>query len=255
MKEEVISHEAEFSDQQYRRWAGELSINRRMFDKYESPRQEWDWRQQSAMLLGNVAGKSLLDFGCGMGEEAVYFAKLGANVTAIDISPIGIKMTRDRAKANGVESQVTAELMDCSSTSFPDEFFDVAHGLGILHHVGLHEGLAEVRRILKPSGRAVFLEWMGDSDAVDKIKKFLYGKEYASHQSEHEEPLKWSGIQQEAHYFSVFKTYPYHLSYRLRSLFPALCRGGWSERADHLLLGLCPPLRHFAGGAVIYLEK
>lgn len=255
MNSEVISAEAAFSDREYEKYAEDLALNQKFFDKYRAPRDSWDFRQRQAMFLGNLAGKRLLDYGCGMGEETVYFAKLGAEVTSIDVSPVGIEITKNRAAANGVGHRVSAQLMDCTQTSFPDESFDVVHGLGILHHIGLHGGLMEVRRVLKTGGRAVFFEWMGQSASVDRLKNLLYGKEYSSFKSEHEQPLKFSDLRQEAKYFSVFRVYPYHLTYRLRRLLPFIRRSDWSARTDHMLLRLLPPLRRFAGGAIIYLEK
>ena len=110
-----------------------------------------------------VADNRVLDFGCGAGEESVYLAKLGARVTAIDVSPRGIALTRARAEANGVADLVDAWLMRCDPTAFSDASFDVVHGFGILHHIGLQNGLAEVHRLLRPGGRGVFWEHMGNS--------------------------------------------------------------------------------------------
>src|ERR1700719_1268193 len=64
----------------------DLSLNPAFFKKYAEPQDDWDWRQYGATLLGDVKDCRVLDYGCGLGEEAIYFAKLGAHVTAIDIS-------------------------------------------------------------------------------------------------------------------------------------------------------------------------
>src|SRR5262245_61708696 len=102
-----------------------------MFSRYSQPRHRWDWRQFAAKLLGDVRGRQLLDYGCGMGEESTYFALLGATVSAIDVSPLGIRLTRERAAHNGVADRVDAVEMDATATSFPDDTFDLVHGLGI----------------------------------------------------------------------------------------------------------------------------
>jgi cyclopropane fatty-acyl-phospholipid synthase-like methyltransferase len=71
-----------------------------------------------------------------MGEESVYFAKLGARVTGIDISDVGIASLKRRAAFHHLD--ITALEMRCDPTDFPDASFDRIHGLGILHHV--HRG-------------------------------------------------------------------------------------------------------------------
>ena len=97
MKNDRLAEEAAFADAQYVASVAEhgLSINPVMFAKYTSPSQMWDWRQRVARIIGDLSGKALLDYGCGQGEEAVYFAKLGAKVSAIDISSAGIAITRE----------------------------------------------------------------------------------------------------------------------------------------------------------------
>jgi hypothetical protein len=56
----VLRDEAAFANEDYRPHADQLAINPDMFRRYHSPSQMWDWRQRSASLLGNVAGKELL---------------------------------------------------------------------------------------------------------------------------------------------------------------------------------------------------
>src|SRR5437667_11292967 len=147
ISEQQLREEAAFADSHYAQYANELAVNAAMFRKYTHPKDRWDWRQYGASLLGSVDGRRLLDPGCGMGEEAVYFALRGAHVTAIDISLVGVEIARKRAAYNGVEDRVRAEMMRADQTEFADESFDIVHGFGILHHIGLEAGLCEIRRV------------------------------------------------------------------------------------------------------------
>ena len=74
--EEILKKEADFADSNYAPYANDLNINPEMFRQYADPKYFWDWREFSAHLLGELKDKCVLDLGCGMGEEAVYFAKL-----------------------------------------------------------------------------------------------------------------------------------------------------------------------------------
>src|SRR5580693_256676 len=116
-----LADEARFADEVYARRAHNLRMNQIYFKKYADPQDDWDWRQYGAKLLGSVKGCRVLDYGCGQGEEAVYLAKMGAHVTAIDISPVGIELTKERARLNGVGDRVSAMLMRCDPTEFPNE--------------------------------------------------------------------------------------------------------------------------------------
>src|ERR1035441_477832 len=108
--EEILAEEAAFANADYSRFASQLALNPGMFRLYEHPIHPWHPREFSCMLLGDVRGKRLFDMGCGMGEEAVYFAKLGAEVTAIDIAPAGIQIALDRATYNG--AKIAAKVGD-----------------------------------------------------------------------------------------------------------------------------------------------
>src|SRR5262249_13231412 len=161
--------------------------------KYAAPSDLSDWRQLAAMLLGDVADTQLLDYGCGMGEEAVYFARLGARVTAIDISDVGVSGLQQRAERHRLD--IRALEMRCDLTSRPEASFDRVHGMGILHHVGIDAALAEVWRLLRPGGIGVFLEPLGDQPAVERAKALLIKHARflgeLNRVSDHEHSLTW----------------------------------------------------------------
>jgi SAM-dependent methyltransferase len=190
----------------------------------------------------------VLDFGCGAGEEAVYLAKMGARVTAIDISPKGIELSRARAEANGVARVVDARVMRCDPTEFSDGSFDVVHGFGILHHIGLHTGLAEVHRVLKSGGRGVFWEHMGNLVFIERLRP----KEGRATLGER--PIRWSEIATVAPLFQSVEVRAFHLVSRLR-LHLAWTGHSLVRRFDHALLSILPPLRSFASGVVIVVRK
>jgi 2-polyprenyl-3-methyl-5-hydroxy-6-metoxy-1,4-benzoquinol methylase len=243
-----LADEARFADQAYARYAHELHLNQTFFRKYAEPQDDWDWRQYGAKLLGLVKGCRVLDFGCGQGEEAVYLAKMGAHVTAIDISPVGIELTKERAKLNGVGDRVNAMRMRCDPTEFPSESFDVVHGFGILHHIGLQTGMKEIKRLLKPRGRALFFEHMGNSKMIERLRP--KEKDY----TKGERPVTWKEVQEIGPEFSRMVVRPFHLASRLRKRVHVLNRPA-VKRFDHAVLSALPFMRHFASGMVIYLEK
>jgi 2-polyprenyl-3-methyl-5-hydroxy-6-metoxy-1,4-benzoquinol methylase len=252
----VLREEADFANQDYKPYADRLDIDLGMFRRYRLPQELADWRQMSALLMGDIAGKQVLDFGCGLGEEAIYLAKLGAKVTAIDISEVGIESLCKRAAYNNVD--VRALQMRADPTSFANNSFDVVHGLGILHHVGIDAGLAEVHRVLRPGGIAVFLEPMGDNPRIEAVKTWLMKNarflgEF-DHVTDHEHNLTWHEVHDATSRFSESLVYPYHLLYRLKRLFPTSLLPT-IRRIDASVLTLAPTLRHFCGGVAIRVRK
>lgn len=248
----VLREEADFANRDYAPYADRLEIDPEMFRRYHSPLELWDWRQRSARLLGDVAGKDLLDFGCGMGEESVYFSRLGARVTAIDISEVGIASLRHRAAFHRLE--IRALVMRADPTGFTDASFDRIHGLGILHHIGVDRGLQEVARLLRPGGIGVFLEPLGDSPAVEAVKRWMmkHGRFLADFDrvTDHERNLTWREIEHAVRPFPAAALYPYHLLYRAKRFLPGGALNA-ARRVDARLLALVPRLRRYAGAVVI----
>lgn len=95
-------------------------------------------------------GASVVDVGCGTGEDAVFLASLGVRVHAIDVSPAMVERTRAKAERAGVAERVTASVLPAESVASLGEGFDGAYSdFGALNCTALGtvgEGLARVLR-------------------------------------------------------------------------------------------------------------
>jgi SAM-dependent methyltransferase len=142
-------------------------------------------------------------------------------------------------------------------TSFPDRSFDIIHGVGIVHHIGIESTFCEVNRLLRPGGIAVFHEPMGNSRTLEACKGWLHARLRKrldlSDVTEHETVLKWSELMRYSSQFQQFKLHPLNLLWRVRKLFPRPCWGPlpW---LDYWILRTAPFLRHFAGEVLIYVQ-
>ncbi len=118
-------------------------------------------------FLRPLKGKKILDLGCGLGDASIYLAKKGASVSSIDISPEMIKVTRRLATQHQVNRQISATVMLAEKLSFPDNHFDYIYGNGVLHHVDIPKAIKEIHRVLRPKGRAFFIEPLPNNPAIN----------------------------------------------------------------------------------------
>ncbi|MBI5236570.1 MAG: class I SAM-dependent methyltransferase [Deltaproteobacteria bacterium] len=114
-------------------------------------------------IIGGVKGLKILDYGCGNGWLSVQLAKAGADVCGIDISGELIKKANDLKAKHGLSSNPIFHEMPAENLTFPDAYFDVIAGSAVLHHTELDAALKNIARVLKPGGRAVFIEPMNQN--------------------------------------------------------------------------------------------
>lgn len=114
-----------------------------------------------ADFLGDLDGREVLEYGCGLGELTIVLARSGARVTTFDLSPASVGFTRRRAERDGVSERITFVVAAGESLPFPDDSFDLAVGKAVLHHLDPAAGAAELARVLRPSARAAFSEPLG----------------------------------------------------------------------------------------------
>jgi SAM-dependent methyltransferase len=114
-------------------------------------------------LIGQPRRQTILDFGCGNGWVAVQLAALENRVYGFDISPVLIERATREAAAAGVAAITTFEEMAAEDLKYPDASFDLVVGSSILHHTELGTTLANIKRVLKADGTAVFMEPLNEN--------------------------------------------------------------------------------------------
>jgi len=118
------------------------------------------------------SGKRVLDVGCGAGTDLVRFAKGGALVSGVDISPSAVALARQNFSQQGLE----ADLREADGEHLPyaDGTFDLVFAHGVVQYTPNSRALVEeCRRVLKPGGDAIFqvynrISWL---NALSKVMK------------------------------------------------------------------------------------
>jgi 2-polyprenyl-3-methyl-5-hydroxy-6-metoxy-1,4-benzoquinol methylase len=107
--------------------------------------------------IGGVAGRDILEIGCGDGDLAVTLAELGGRVSAIDASEQMIVAARKRAAER--RTSIDLRLGLAQQLPFEDGSFDIVVAVTILCFVrDATPVFQEIARVLKPGGRLVIGE-------------------------------------------------------------------------------------------------
>jgi 2-polyprenyl-3-methyl-5-hydroxy-6-metoxy-1,4-benzoquinol methylase len=82
--------------------------------------------------LESLAGKRVLEIGCGMGFHTETMVRAGAKVTAIDLTDTAVTMTRKRLALRSLSAEV--QVADAERLPFADQSFDFVWSWGVIHH-------------------------------------------------------------------------------------------------------------------------
>jgi len=98
-------------------------------------------------------GKKVLEVGVGAGTDFLQWIRSGAIGYGIDLTPNGIRHTRERLKVYGFDAK-RLMVADAETLPFHDNSFDLVYSWGVIHHSpDTVRALREIIRVTRPGGR------------------------------------------------------------------------------------------------------
>ncbi len=138
------------------------------------------WRKKAIDLLKDAQIELILDVATGTGDFAleIYKHLQPARIIGVDISQKMLKVGEGKIEKKGLSEIIKFKKGDAEHLDFPDNVFDaITVAFGVRNFEDLRAGLSEMKRVLKPGGRLIILEF---SQPVQFPIKQLYAL-YSNH--------------------------------------------------------------------------
>jgi 2-polyprenyl-3-methyl-5-hydroxy-6-metoxy-1,4-benzoquinol methylase len=225
----------------------------------------WERRRLHLLVLRHlfeapVRGLRVLDYGCGTGDWGLMLASEGAEVTLLDLSPRAIELVGRRAAAGGVSVRGVAR--DASDLScFRDGEFDLVYASAALHHTMKYRGaLEELVRVVRPGGRVVLAETLGNNPVLNLARKVRARLAQQADEQGEEIILGDRELALLRSHFSRVEVYPVNLLAMAKRLFRGKFRRALPvvralEACDSAILTVVPRLRRYCGEAMVLAYK
>lgn len=120
------------------------------------------WRARAVREAGVTSESDVLDVACGTGDLSLAFIRAGARqVIGADFTPQMLDLARDKARRRGaLGERLRFEHGDAMNLEYSDASFDIVSiAFGLRNVSDPPRALTEFRRVLRPGGRLVVLEF------------------------------------------------------------------------------------------------
>jgi len=158
------------------RYWTEHTVRSEAFTSAEESKRYLQWRSEEyplfrelSGLYGDHAGQTVLDYGCGPGNDLVGFALYSgaARIVGVDVSPTALELARGRVALHGARPD-RVELVQISDADptipLADGSIDFLSCQGVLHHTSDPEAiLGELHRVLRPGATGTVMVYNRDS--------------------------------------------------------------------------------------------
>ncbi|HEY3406527.1 MAG TPA: class I SAM-dependent methyltransferase [Ohtaekwangia sp.] len=153
-----------------------MNPNKQLWEKGDFTRLAETMQTSGAALVakfGITEGMRVLDLGCGDGTTAIPAAKLGAQVSGVDIASNLVKAGNIRAKALGLTNCSFQEGDACNLEGLADDSFDLTVSIfGAMFAPKPFDVAREMTRVTRPGGRIIMGNWIpGDPTLVAQVLK------------------------------------------------------------------------------------
>ncbi|MEN9225897.1 MAG: bifunctional demethylmenaquinone methyltransferase/2-methoxy-6-polyprenyl-1,4-benzoquinol methylase UbiE [Thermostichus sp. HHBFW_bins_43] len=156
------------------------------------------WKRMAVRWSGATQGDQVLDLCCGTGDLALQLARrVGRNgrVVGLDFSAAMLSIAQSRGAQHPPACSLEWILGDALNLPFAEQSFDaITMGYGLRNVTDIPRALREMRRVLKPGGRAAILDfhrptgipffeqfqrWYLNTQVVSQAKALGLGPDYA----------------------------------------------------------------------------
>ena len=136
------------------------------------------WRNRVVAILKKKNPNKILDIATGTADLAINLVKTGAEqIIGLDISRGMLEIGEKKVADKGLDSTIEMILGDSENLPFEDDAFDaVTVAFGVRNFENLEKGLAEIYRVLKPSGTFLVLETSVPTKSPFKQGYWFYTK-------------------------------------------------------------------------------
>lgn len=120
------------------------------------------WRRKAIKQLAAIKPKTILDVATGTADMAIMASGIlhPRKITGIDISDGMLDMGRKKIQKLGLQDTIELLNGDCETINSDDNSFEaVTVAFGVRNFENLEKGLLEIKRVLKPGGKLVVLEF------------------------------------------------------------------------------------------------
>jgi ubiquinone/menaquinone biosynthesis C-methylase UbiE len=201
-------------------------------------------------------GKRVLEVGCGLGTDAVNFARAGADYHAVELSEVSMNLAKKRFEVFGLSGNFVLTKGEELAQFFPVQSFDLVYSFGVIHHTPEPvEIVRQMRKVIKPDGELRLMVYAKNSwkDAMieagfdqpeaqtgcpvaytytlEQARQLLEGFEITSLEQDHifpyvvekyvkyeSEPQPWFGAMPEDMFRALEKRFGWHLLIKARPL-------------------------------------
>lgn len=207
--------------------------------------------------MGDLEGKKILELGCGQGWFTKLLVEKGAEVWAFDISNEAIEITRNLIESCNLQGKVHLEQMAAENLQYDSNKFDIVVGLAILHHLDIDLTCREIRRVLKPGGKAYFMEPLGHNPLLNLYRKLtpnLRSKDETPLHFKHYNLMKnnFSRFSHEEYYFLSFFALIWHFLSLNKLMLPTR---NFLMKIDQIILSAFPCMKKYCWYSILEFVK